>query len=203
MAIIAGIVFVIIGLVALVFLLSFASESIADITEDTKEAIDQAKVDFKGNCNLHITFFGEIDSILFSIPTALDFRFGSNTQHPEIAQWRFNCNPGGLDFTNLDMIQGLSFFTIGEERNTMRLKIIASDGSFRTCERYPTLCKDVVIPANKLINTPFAFQKTFLISDIPCKDYNIEVSIEAQKINLAPSGAPFIYSVVTNAGSCT
>ena len=34
MAIIAGIVFVIIGLVALVFLLSFASESIADIQDD-------------------------------------------------------------------------------------------------------------------------------------------------------------------------
>jgi len=90
MAIIAGIIFIIIGLVALVFLLSFASESIADITEDTKEAIDQAKVDFKGNCNLHITFFGEIDSILFSLPTALDFRFGANTQHPEIAQWFFS-----------------------------------------------------------------------------------------------------------------
>ncbi len=203
MAIIAGIAFVIIALVAFVLILSFASETVADIRDDTKEALDQAKVDFTGNCDLHITFFGEIDSVLFSVPTALDFRFGDNTQHPEIAQWSFNCNPGSLDFTNLDLaFKGLSFFTIGEERNTLRLKIIAPDGSFRTCERYPTMCKDVVIPANKLINTPFAFQKTFLISDIPCRDYNIEVSIEAQKINGMPSGAPIIYTVDTNSNTC-
>ncbi len=43
-------------------------------------------------CDLVITFYGEIEHELFSLPTILRFEFGSNTNHPEVAVWEYrNC----------------------------------------------------------------------------------------------------------------
>ena len=86
----------IIAIVVLVFYDELSS-AISDFFKSEEEK-EQAEVfDIKPVvnvplCDLAITFFGEIEHELFSLPTILRFEFGENTAHPEIAQFQFiNC----------------------------------------------------------------------------------------------------------------
>ncbi len=54
--------------------------------------VDFQPVQGSPTCDLAITFFGEIEHELFSLPAISRFEFGDNTSHPEIAEWQFvNC----------------------------------------------------------------------------------------------------------------
>ena len=183
-----------------IFFYAEISEAFSQIRDDTAEARDQAKVDIQdGVCDLHITFFAEVDNVLFSVPTELFYTMGIGTDHPEVASWFFDCSAPSLAFLpalDFNLLRENSFFVIGGEEHTMRLKVKAPNGDFRACERYPNLCKTIVI-ADGLVFTPHAVQKTFLIENIPFQDYIIEVSIEEFKLNGRSSGSPITYNVVT------
>ncbi len=228
-----------IAIIAVVVLVFY--DEISDAFGDffkTEEEKTQAEVfDFKPvlglpTCDLAITFFGEIEHELFSLPEILRFEFGENTGHPEIAQFQFiNCQSAQFQIasffprleTNIKIFQEeITEFEITPDQLAelnltpqdlrqlqplllepfgrdfqMQLKIrsVGQLFEFRECSSFnPELCGTIELPAG-IIPEPFTFQKTFLITQLPLQNYNIEIVIVGERINQLETQQPFVYNV--------
>jgi len=132
--------------------------------------------------------FSQIASFLPRLPTYLQII--SENAPTKITNEQFqalNLSPQEL--------QSLDLVNLASTTYKMKLKIIDADNpiKFRECGTlYPDLCRTVILPAG-VVPEPFAFQKTFIIKDLPKQDYNIEITIEGQIINDLAANEPYLY----------
>ena len=224
----------IIAVVTLVFY-DEISDAFGDFFKTQEEKTQAEAFDIKPviglpTCDLAITFFGEIEHVLFSLPEILRFEFGANTAHPEIAEFQFlNCQQRQFQIasffprleTNIKIIQEeIAQFEITPDQLAelnltpqelrqlallepfgrdfqMQLKIrsVGQIFEFRECSSFnPELCGIIKLPAG-IIPEPFTFQKTFLITQLPLQNYNIEIVIVGERINDLETEQPFVYNV--------
>ena len=212
------------------------STGVSAFSEDRAQADVEKELEIEKEagqelCDLVITFYGEIEHQLFSLPTILRFEFGSNTNHPEVAVWDYkNC---GLTTATLiprlgiylSMIQEdqtfdeltsdeltalnispqqLDLINVGSTSYNMQIKIIDADDTtnFRACgTSNPDLCRVIVLPSG-VVPEPYEFQKTFIIKKIPKQDYIIEITIKGQKINNLSANAPYGIFLDLNNQNC-
>jgi len=198
--------------------------------DETQKALDIKPISARPTCDLAITFFGEIEHELFSLPTILRFEFGENTNRPQIAEWQFiNCQGSQTQIasflprlaTNIQIFQQesaefqittdqlaelnlsptdiaqLDLINLFETDYQMQLTVrpVGSGSTFRSCGAlFPDLCRTVTLPSG-VVPEPFAFEKTFLIKNLPLQEYDIVIVIEGQRINDLEANQGFVYNV--------
>ena len=146
-------------------------------------------------CSLRLDVYGEIEYLWYSVPVELRFEFGDNTNNPQVVEWKwFGCE--GSDSESFSISDYLaqaelqSLISVVDTSYKMNLRLVDSNGNFKELDT--RVCCEIGVG---VIPTPIEFRETFLVKDIPKNNYDLEITIESQKINNKPTNSPYIYQI--------
>ena len=148
-------------------------------------------------CDLALTTFAELRETLPLTPVFI--KIGQGTSHPEVftAKW-INCNKAttiprfSLLLNPLNEVKPLAFFF---DDDVIRTEIVLKDsGGFKIdANTQPSLRRSVPLP-NGLTPLPYLLQETFIVSDIPCRDYVLDI-YWGREINKLNAGEPYTVEI--------
>jgi len=187
-------------------------DGISQFRQDVQDTRVQGELDIQPTpqqsvCNLRLDVFGEIDQILFSIPTELVIKLGNTQDHTEIASWNWSCglNPFALFDLSGKRLTELGVIAVGPDALNMKmeLKAISPTGTFRSCSDHAEYCSEITINPAFVIPTPISFSETFFIGGIPQQSYDIEITVQNTKVNNKNPGNPVVCQISSSdSGQC-
>lgn len=207
---------IIIGLVVLAI---FGQQFLGQAVDTTNSALefyklltDANKVKITPNegerlCDISITVYGELTETLPLTP--LFVRIGDKTNHPEGKSYTwFDCH-------DAKKVPALSLFDIGLEdpvvqqspdltklkeqaifltQTKIHVQIVLKSGPYKIdAVTQPSLKKEIIIPAGD-VPLPIDVRALFVISNIPERDYTLEVYY-GREINNMDAGQPWITKI--------
>lgn len=148
-------------------------------------------------CDLVVVIYGELRETLPLTPVYI--KVGEGTSHPEAftAKW-ISCNKAEAvpRFSLLPTLSGdahpLAFFF---DEEVIHTEVVLKDFSGYKIDAniQPALRRAVPLP-NGLVPLPYLLQETFVVADIPCRDYSLEI-YWGREINKLGAGEPFVSQI--------
>ena len=208
---------IIVGILGLVFY-SFISDGLSSFARDQADVQEAGKLYPNPQvgetiCDLKLIIKGTLDHKLFSLPTVLVWHLNENSLQStwlsdscfktgtasflsllpqpyfeKLDDYSFKSSSTKLSY--IDGKQELDLIGIGDTEYEIEIKLVDVNGKVIDSKTFPNLKKKIFLPSGT-IPEPYAWDKTFLLDNIPRRDYTVEVYMIGEIINNLDAGEAY------------